>query len=55
MAESITNDQEGEYSIKPQKHTPALNTSEWPLLLKVCAFYPTNPGLFSSFRIINKC
>ncbi|CAB4412112.1 unnamed protein product [Rhizophagus irregularis] len=31
MSDSI--ESEG-YSIKPQKHTPALDTSEWPLLLK---------------------
>jgi hypothetical protein len=36
MADSI--ESEG-YSIKPQKHTPALDTSEWPLLLKVCILY----------------
>lgn len=40
MATSLTNSQissaqvDGEYSIKPQKSTPALDTSQWPLLLK---------------------
>jgi hypothetical protein len=51
MAELMTNEQESEYSIKPQKSTPALNTSEWPLLLKVfvlCILFK-NAGIFPIF------
>ncbi|CAG8783781.1 28525_t:CDS:10 [Gigaspora margarita] len=32
--EQSTSQQEEDFSIKPQKLTPCLNTSEWPLLLK---------------------
>ena len=33
MAMVLAND-EADYSIKPEAVTPALNTSDWPLLLK---------------------
>ena len=33
MAMVLAND-EADYSIKPEASTPALNTSDWPLLLK---------------------
>lgn len=33
MAMILAND-EADYSIKPEAATPALNTSDWPLLLK---------------------
>ena len=33
MALVLGND-EADYSIKPENSTPALNTSDWPLLLK---------------------
>ncbi len=32
-------DKKKEYSIKPAKGGPSLDTSEWPLLLKVIIFF----------------
>ncbi|CAG8757663.1 24655_t:CDS:1, partial [Racocetra persica] len=34
LGEHSKSRQEEDFSIKPQKFTPRLNTSEWPLLLK---------------------